>query len=196
MASLISPSPEDIAAASYVGFDCTCSPRFNGSQNTHANTVRNPWTISYHSADRTQTSEAWLSVQCDGSRCVLLLPLVFSVALRLLTQTYGYVGQTGLGKSTLINTLFASHLIESKGRFEPDVAPRQTTEIAAQSHGTFLCTLLDLLPDFSSCHWPLVVIVENGVRLKLNIVDTPGYGDNVNNEGCWDPIIKYVSSNF
>ncbi|WVR04312.1 hypothetical protein IAU60_001312 [Kwoniella sp. DSM 27419] len=80
------------------------------------------------------------------------------------------VGQTGLGKSTLINTLFASHLTDSKGRFEPDTPVRQTTEIAAQSH----------------------VIVENSVRLKLNIVDTPGYGDNVNNEGCWDPIVKYI----
>ena len=26
------------------------------------------------------------------------------------------------------------------------------------------------------------VIVENGVRLRLNIVDTPGYGDQVNND--------------
>jgi septin family protein len=37
-----------------------------------------------------------------------------------------------------------------------------------------------------------VVIVEGGVRLKLNIVDTPGYGDQVNNEGCWEPIVRYV----
>jgi septin family protein len=27
-----------------------------------------------------------------------------------------------------------------------------------------------------------VVIEENGVRLRLNIVDTPGYGDLVNND--------------
>jgi septin family protein len=27
-----------------------------------------------------------------------------------------------------------------------------------------------------------LVIEENGVRLRLNIVDTPGYGDQVNNE--------------
>ncbi|KAF8197506.1 septin ring protein [Pholiota molesta] len=71
------------------------------------------------------------------------------------------VGQTGLGKSTLINTIFASHLIDSKGRFASDMPVRQTTEIQAVSH----------------------VIVENGVKLRLNII---------NNEGCWDPIVRYI----
>lgn len=71
------------------------------------------------------------------------------------------VGQTGLGKSTLINTLFASHLIDTKGRVEAEEQPRQTTEIHPVSH----------------------LIVENGVKLRLNIVDTPGFGDQVNNEG-------------
>ncbi|GAC75196.1 septin CDC10 and related P-loop GTPases [Moesziomyces antarcticus T-34] len=80
------------------------------------------------------------------------------------------VGQTGLGKSTLINTLFAAHLIDTKGRFAADEVVSQTTEIHPVSH----------------------VIVENGVKLRLNIVDTPGYGDQVNNENCWDPIVKYI----
>ncbi|CEJ79945.1 Putative Septin [[Torrubiella] hemipterigena] len=80
------------------------------------------------------------------------------------------VGQTGLGKSTLINTIFASHLIDSKGRMQPDETIRSTTEIQAVSH----------------------VVEENGVRLRLNIVDTPGYGDLVNNDRCWDPIVKYI----
>ncbi|KAK4212235.1 Septin spn2 [Rhypophila decipiens] len=80
------------------------------------------------------------------------------------------VGQTGLGKSTLINTIFASHLIESKGRLRPDEVIRQTTEIQSVSH----------------------IIEENGVRLRLNIVDTPGYGDLINNDRCWDPIVKYI----
>jgi septin 3/9/12 len=44
-------------------------------------------------------------------------------------------GQTGLGKSTLINTIFASHLIDSKGRFAADEPVRQTTEIHPVSHG-------------------------------------------------------------
>lgn len=38
------------------------------------------------------------------------------------------------------------------------------------------------------------MIIEGSVRLKLNIVDTPGYGDQVNNEGCWEPIVRYVSA--
>ncbi|KAH7107580.1 cell division/GTP binding protein [Auriculariales sp. MPI-PUGE-AT-0066] len=80
------------------------------------------------------------------------------------------VGQTGLGKSTLINTIFASHLIDSKGRLDSVEPVRQTTEIQTVSQ----------------------VIVENGVRLRLNIVDTPGYGDQINNDQCWDPIIKYI----
>ncbi|KAE8321035.1 cell division/GTP binding protein [Aspergillus sergii] len=80
------------------------------------------------------------------------------------------VGQTGLGKSTLINTIFASHLIDSKGRLTPNEPVRSTTEIQTVSH----------------------IIEENGVRLRLNIVDTPGYGDQVNNDRCWDPIVKYI----
>ncbi|GAA5972774.1 hypothetical protein JCM8115_006551 [Rhodotorula mucilaginosa] len=80
------------------------------------------------------------------------------------------VGQSGLGKSTMINTIFASHLVDTKGRFEADEPIRQTTEIQAVSH----------------------MVQENNVRLRLNIVDTPGYGDLVNNENCWEPIIKYI----
>lgn len=51
------------------------------------------------------------------------------------------VGQTGLGKSTLINTIFASHLIDSKGRLESDEPVRQTTEIQAVSHGVLFARM-------------------------------------------------------
>jgi septin 3/9/12 len=60
--------------------------------------------------------------------------------------------------------------MDSKGRFQPDEEPRSTTTIHPVSH----------------------IIEENGVRLRLNIVDTPGYGDLINNERCWDPIVKYI----
>lgn len=50
-------------------------------------------------------------------------------------------GQTGLGKSTLINTIFASHLMDSKGRLSPTEHIRSTTEIQSVSHG--LCKAID-----------------------------------------------------
>ncbi|KAJ3077349.1 cell division control protein, partial [Quaeritorhiza haematococci] len=84
------------------------------------------------------------------------------------------VGRTGLGKSTLINTLFAAHLIDSKATKKAADSPRQTTEIVNTTH----------------------VIEENGVRLKLTITDTPGYGDQVNNENCWEPIVKYIKEQY
>ena len=40
------------------------------------------------------------------------------------------------------------------------------------------------------------VIIENGVKLKLNLIDTPGYGDLINNEHCWEPIVKYIKDQY
>ncbi|KAI9330319.1 cell division/GTP binding protein [Obelidium mucronatum] len=86
------------------------------------------------------------------------------------------VGRSGLGKSTLVNTLFASHLIDSKGLLKTNESgqPLQTTEIQSVSH----------------------VIEENGVRLKLTVTDTPGYGDQVNNDKCWEPVTKYIKDQY
>ncbi|PVU97726.1 hypothetical protein BB561_000420 [Smittium simulii] len=80
------------------------------------------------------------------------------------------VGESGMGKTTLVNTIFAGHLVDSNGRKAAQEQPRKTTEIVPTTQ----------------------VIEENGVRLKLTIVDTPGFGDQTNNEGCWIPVIKYI----
>ena len=64
--------------------------------------------------------------------CVGMLVPIWTSELDVLTHK---IGQTGLGKSTLINTIFASHLIDSKGRLTPSDPVRSTTEIQAVSHG-------------------------------------------------------------
>lgn len=84
------------------------------------------------------------------------------------------VGQSGLGKSTLVNTLFAAHLINSTGRQEPTEELRKTTTVNTVSH----------------------TVIENGVKLHLNLIDTPGYGDLVNNDHCWEPIVRYVKDQY
>eukprot|EP00158_Paraphelidium_tribonemae_P003560 Partr_v1_DN26227_c2_g2_i13_m48604 putative Septin 3 len=42
----------------------------------------------------------------------------------------------------------------------------------------------------------MLAVEENGVKLKLNIVDTPGFGDHVNNDYCWEPITRYIKDQY
>lgn len=80
------------------------------------------------------------------------------------------VGYSGLGKSTLINTLFSSHMVDSNGRDTIDEPIDRTTEIKVTSHS----------------------LIENNVKLNLNLIDTPGFGDQLNNDKSWEPILKYI----
>ncbi|XP_072348078.1 neuronal-specific septin-3 isoform X2 [Scyliorhinus torazame] len=40
------------------------------------------------------------------------------------------------------------------------------------------------------------VIEEKGVKMKLTVIDTPGFGDQINNDNCWEPIEKYISEQY
>ncbi|XP_053313221.1 septin-4-like isoform X2 [Spea bombifrons] len=83
-------------------------------------------------------------------------------------------GESGLGKSTLINSLFLTDLYRDRQLPCPEECVTQTVEIVKQT----------------------VDIQEKGVRLRLTVVDTPGYGDAVNNENCWKPIADYIDQQF
>ncbi|KTF79444.1 hypothetical protein cypCar_00032463, partial [Cyprinus carpio] len=39
-------------------------------------------------------------------------------------------------------------------------------------------------------------IEEKGVKMKLTVIDTPGFGDQINNENCWEPIVQYVNEQY
>ncbi|KAJ9091586.1 hypothetical protein QFC19_009042 [Naganishia cerealis] len=145
-----SGSNQDIQAQSYVGFDSQSSPFMAFSFTKPTANLVFLGLLSYHEADRTQAAKAGIQIQRHGS-CIDHDPCAVPFDS----------GQTGLGKSTMVNTLFASHLVDSRGRLDVDDPIPQTTAIEETQHS----------------------IVENGVRLKLNIIDTPGYGDQINNDG-------------
>ncbi|KAF8527875.1 cell division control/GTP binding protein [Hysterangium stoloniferum] len=84
------------------------------------------------------------------------------------------VGESGLGKSTLINTLFNTTLYPRKEALPPIAERPQTVSIQSISAD----------------------IEENGVRLRLTVVDTPGFGDFVNNDDSWKPIVEDIESRF
>lgn len=84
------------------------------------------------------------------------------------------VGHSGLGKSTLVNTLFKSQVSRRSAGWSRDEKIPKTVEIKSVSH----------------------VIEEGGVKMKLTIIDTPGFGDQINNDNCWEPISKYINEQF
>uniref|UniRef100_A0AAX7U1I1 Septin-type G domain-containing protein n=1 Tax=Astatotilapia calliptera TaxID=8154 RepID=A0AAX7U1I1_ASTCA len=84
------------------------------------------------------------------------------------------VGQSGLGKSTLMNTLFKSKVSRKSVLATAQEKIPKTVEIKSISHD----------------------IEEKGVRMKLTVIDTPGFGDQINNENCWQPIMKFINDQY
>ncbi|KAI8811053.1 Septin-domain-containing protein [Cladochytrium replicatum] len=84
------------------------------------------------------------------------------------------VGESGLGKSTLVNTLFNTSLYPNKEAKEPTAETPKTVEIQTISAD----------------------IEENGVKLKLTVIDTPGFGDFINNEDSWRPILENIEARY
>lgn len=93
------------------------------------------------------------------------------MAKRGATITIMLAGESGLGKTTFINTLFST-TVKSYGdnnqRFKRPI--KKTVEINVTK----------------------AELEEKGFKVRLNIVDTPGFGDNVNNKDAWLPIVEFI----
>uniref|UniRef100_A0A8B9TVY5 Septin-type G domain-containing protein n=1 Tax=Anas platyrhynchos TaxID=8839 RepID=A0A8B9TVY5_ANAPL len=70
------------------------------------------------------------------------------------------VGQSGLGKSTMVNTLFKSKVSRKASQPGQEERIPKTVQLQSVTH----------------------VIEEKGVKMKLTVTDTPGFGDQINNE--------------
>merc|ERR1712156_1009505 len=83
------------------------------------------------------------------------------------------VGESGLGKSTLINSMFLTD-VYSQQVPGPSARVKKTVQVETNK----------------------ALLKESGVNLTLTTVDTPGFGDAVDNSNCWDPVISYVESQY
>ncbi|NXD85355.1 SEP11 protein, partial [Halcyon senegalensis] len=78
-------------------------------------------------------------------------------------------GETGVGKSTLMDTLF-----NTKFESEPATHNEPGVRLKARSYE----------------------LQESNVRLKLTIVDTVGFGDQINKDDSYKPIVEYIDAQF
>ena len=76
---------------------------------------------------------------------------------------------SGIGKSTLIETLFNSSFGASPGDHEAE-----GVRLKSSTHR----------------------LKESNVDLKLTIVDSVGFGDQVNKDQSWTPIVEYIDAKF
>lgn len=83
------------------------------------------------------------------------------------------VGEAGLGKSTLVNSMFMTDVYSSEYP-GPSHRVKKTVQVETTR----------------------VLLREGFVSLRLAIVDTPGFGDAVDNTRCWQPIIDYIHAKY
>ncbi|XP_072945266.1 septin-2 [Epargyreus clarus] len=79
------------------------------------------------------------------------------------------IGETGLGKSTLMDSLFNTN-------FESTPSPHNLPTVKLKAH--------------------TYELQESSVRLKLTICDTVGYGDQVNKEDSFKAVVDYIDAQF
>jgi cell division control protein 12 len=85
------------------------------------------------------------------------------------------VGESGLGKTTFVNTLFTTTIKEYKN---PN-----------KRHAKQLEKTVDIVITKAD-------IEEKMFNVRLNIVDTPGFGDYVNNRDSWLPIVEFIDNQY
>ncbi|KAJ3991533.1 septin [Lentinula boryana] len=85
------------------------------------------------------------------------------------------VGASGTGRTTFVNTLCESEVLPHKDCDNPETAGLEAS--------------ISIKP-------VNLDIEEDGMRINLTIVDTPGFGDNVNNDLAFQEIVNYLERQY
>ncbi|KAI1309513.1 hypothetical protein EDD11_004099 [Mortierella claussenii] len=85
------------------------------------------------------------------------------------------VGASGLGRTTFINTLC-----------DADVVPKRECDEPEMAH----------IEEGIKIKPYTVELDEDGVKISLTIVDTPGFGDMIDNEYCFQEILGYLERQY
>ncbi|GAA5877015.1 hypothetical protein JCM16303_006371 [Sporobolomyces ruberrimus] len=92
-----------------------------------------------------------------------------------LSFTCMVVGQSGTGRTTFVNTLCESDVLGHKEPVDPTYAHQQ---------------------DVVKIKPVTVELEEDGMRISLTVVDTPGFGDGIDNEASFAEISGYLERQY
>ncbi|XP_056302828.1 septin-4 [Danio aesculapii] len=111
----------------------------------------------------------------DSEECVGIVTLPNQVKDKAVKRGFVFnlmvVGESGLGKSTLVDSLFLTNLYIDR---RIPVASEKIARTVSITKST-------------------VDIVEEGVNLRLTVIDTPGFGDALDNCESWKAALHYVN---
>ncbi|KAF9527310.1 Septin-domain-containing protein [Crepidotus variabilis] len=85
------------------------------------------------------------------------------------------VGASGTGRTTFVNTLCESDVLQHKVIDEPENAHQETAIRIKPAN---------------------VELEEDGIRIALTVVDTPGFGDNIDNEAGFQEIMTHLERQY
>ncbi|ODN78083.1 septin [Cryptococcus wingfieldii CBS 7118] len=105
------------------------------------------------------------------------------------------VGASGTGRTTFVNTLVESVLLEHSTAsllsnpedLHSPLDLNQVKQIAAEAHVEQPIRIKPVNVELEE---------EDGVRIALTVVDTPGFGDGIDNEYCFQEISTYLERQY
>lgn len=128
-------------------------------------------------------------------------------AKKAIKFTFMVAGELGTGKSTFVNCLLnrkiMSHTYEgiNKAFDTKTLSFTLATSVALPNtailaRNEFDASVAHEEPGIALTETKVEIVDEDNVRLQLNIIDTPGFGDNLNNELCLNEIENYLKQQF
>lgn len=119
--------------------------------------------------------------------------------------TFMTVGELGTGKTTFINSLLNKKVANHRFESEPVVGDTKVLSFTSSKSVSLPSTSV-LTTDFNAGNAheepgialteTKVDIIDDNVKLQLSVIDTPGYGDNLNNDICFSEIENYLKQQF